>query len=109
MTITYKVLGQASPAANTLVNVYTVPAGNSAVVSTITVCNQNSSNVAFRIAVRPGNAAIESKHYISYDTALPALDSIALTLGVTLAATDVVSVQSGTANVSFNIYGSEIY
>jgi hypothetical protein len=78
-------------------------------VSTITVCNQNAANVAFRIAVRPGNATVESKHYISYDTALPLLDSIALTLGITLAATDVVSVRASLANVSFNIYGSEIY
>jgi hypothetical protein len=109
MTITYKVLGQASPAQNTLVDLYTVPTGNSAVVSTITVCNQNTINVVFRIAVRPGNAAVESKHYISYDTALPALDSIALTLGITLAATDVVGVLATSANVSFNIYGSEIY
>jgi hypothetical protein len=109
MTITYKVLGQASPAQDTLVDLYTVPTGNSAVVSTITACNQNAANVAFRIAVRPGNATVESKHYISYDTALPELDSIALTLGITLAATDVVSVRASLANVSFNIYGSEIY
>lgn len=109
MAITYKVLGQASPAADTLTDVYTVPAGNSAVISTVTVCNQTFSNVAFRLAVRPGNAAIESKHYVSYDTMLPLLDTVSLTLGITMAATDVISVRASSANVSFNVFGSEIY
>ena len=109
MAITYKVLGQAAPAADTLTDVYTVPAGNSAVISTVTVCNQNTSNVAFRLAVRPGNAVIESKHYVSYDTMVPLTDTLALTLGITLGATDVVSVQINSANVSVNVFGSEIY
>ena len=34
--------------------------------------------------------------------------ALTLTLGVTLATTDVVSVQSGTDYVSFNLFGSEI-
>ena len=109
MTIVYKVLGQASPAANTLTDVYVVPSGNSTVISTVTICNQNSSNVSFRLAVRPGNAAVETKHYVSYDTAIPLLDTVSLTLGITLAATDVISVRATSANVSFNIFGSEIY
>jgi hypothetical protein len=110
MAIAYKVLGQSSPTLGQLTDIYTVPAGNSAVVSTITVCNRDSLTTgAFRIAVRPAGEAINSKHYISYDTAIPAVDSIALTLGITLAATDVVSVYASNANVSFNVFGSEIY
>jgi hypothetical protein len=109
MTITYKVLGQASPAQDTLVDLYTVPAGNSAVASTITVCNQNLFNTTFSIAVRPGNAAIESKHYISFNSVIPLVDTVSLTLGITLASTDVVSVSSLDGNVSFNLFGSEIY
>lgn len=109
MAITYKVLGQIAPSANTLTDVYTVPAGNSAVISTVTVCNQNLANISFRLALRPGNAAVESKHYLSYDTAIPSLDTVALTLGITMAATDVLSVRTTSANVSFNVFGSEIY
>ena len=53
MTQAYKVLGQISPTANTLSNVYTVPASNAAVISTITICNQTASNASYSIAVAP--------------------------------------------------------
>jgi len=35
-------------------------------------------------------------------------DSTTLTLGITLAATDVVTIYASTANTSFNLFGSEI-
>ena len=108
MATTYKVLGQVCPVAANLVTLYTVPIANSAVVSTLNVCNQNDSTSAFRIAVRPANAAITQSHYLAYGTPIPANDSIALTIGVTLAATDVISVYASTANVSFNLFGTEI-
>lgn len=108
MTITYKVLGQATPSATTNTTLYTVPLGNSAVASTITVCNQSGTVANFRIAIRPGGETIANKHYINYDTQVPGSDQLALTLGLTLAATDVVTVYANTATVSFNIFGSEI-
>jgi len=52
MPTTYKVLGQSNPAATTATTLYTVGAGKSAVVSTITVCNQAAATATFRIAVR---------------------------------------------------------
>lgn len=109
MAITYKVLGQAAPSANVLTTVYTVPAGNSAVISTIMVCNQGNGNVTYRLAVQPANAAITSAHYIAYDATITARDSVGLTLGITLAATDVISANVAGANVSINVFGSEIY
>lgn len=108
MTVTYKVLGQQNPAANTLTTVYTVPSATQTVVSTVTVCNQASTATTFRLAVQPANAAINAKHYINYDTPLPANDTITLTLGMTLAATDVISANVPTTTVSFNVFGSEI-
>lgn len=109
MAITYKVLGQAAPAANVNTVVYTVPAANSAVISTIMVCNQTSGNLTYRLAVQPANAAITSSHYIAYDATITARDSVGLTLGITLAATDVISANVSGANVSINVFGSEIY
>ena len=110
MPTVYKVLGQASPTLGALTDIYTVPSGNSAVISTINVCNRDTTNTgAFRIAIRPAGESIANKHYIAYDTAIPAVDAIALTIGVTLAQTDVISVYAANANVSFSIFGSEIY
>ena len=108
MAITYKVLGQVSPTATTLTTLYTVPASTSTVASTLNICNQAASAASFRIAVRPAGAAIATQHYLAYDTAIPANDSISLTLGITLAATDVVSVYGSTSNLSFGLFGSEI-
>jgi hypothetical protein len=108
MATTYKVLGQSAPSATTNTDVYTVGSGKSAVVSTITVCNRSAVAVTYRIAIRVAGAAIANEDYLAYDSTVPANDSINLTLGITLAATDVVTVYASTANTSFNIFGSEI-
>ena len=108
MAIVYKVLGQSNPPAATATPLYTVPASTSAVVSTITICNQSSSADQFRIAIRPAGATLAAQHYIAYGTAIPANDSISLTIGITLATTDVITVYAGTTNLSFNAFGSEI-
>ena len=107
MPAAYRVLGQSNPAATTLTTLYTVPAATSAVASSITVCNLGVSTT-YRVAVRPAGAAIANQHYVVYDASLNAGDSVFLTLGLTLAATDVVSVFAGTANVAFQLHGSEI-
>jgi hypothetical protein len=108
MATAYKVLGQQNPSATTLTTLYTVPSLTSAVVSTLMICNQAATNGTFRVAVRPAGASIDPKHYLSYDTVVPANDSIALTLGITLATTDVVSVYASSTSMSFNLFGSEI-
>ena len=58
--------------------------------------------------VRPDGEALAAKHYLAYDTALPASDSIALTLGITVNATDIITVQAASATVSFNAFGTEV-
>jgi glucose-6-phosphate dehydrogenase assembly protein OpcA len=108
MPQTHKVLGQSNPSATTLATLYTVPASTQAVCSTITICNTASSATTYRIAVRTAGASIATSQYLAYDAALPANDTVTLTLGVTLAATDVISVYAGSANVAFAAYGVEI-
>ena len=108
MPQTHKVLGQSNPAATTLTTLYTVPASTQAVCSTITICNTASSATTYRIAVRPAGASIATSQYLAYDAALPAHDTATLTLGVTLATTDVISVYAGSASVAFSAYGVEI-
>jgi glutaminase len=103
----YKVLGQVAPSAATDTTLYTVPGSVSAVCSTLTVCNQNSASVTYRVAVRPAGAAIASLHYIAYEVNLPGNSSDTLTLGITLATTDVVTVRTSTTAVSFGLFGSE--
>lgn len=104
----YKVLAQSNPSANTLTTAYTVPSSTSTVVSTVVITNFGPSPASYRIAVRPAGASITQAMYIAYDITVPALDSTALTLGITLATTDVFSVYSSSGLVNFNIFGSEI-
>lgn len=105
----YKVLGQvAIGTANTDTTLYTVPSATSSVLSTLTVCNRGASAASFRIAVRPAGAAIANQHYIVYDGAIAANDLLALTLGLTLATTDVITVRASSTNITFNAYGTEI-
>lgn len=107
MATTYKTLGQSAPAATTNTNLYTVPSATSAVCSTLSICNRGASTT-YRVAVRPAGAALAVHHYIVYDNYVNQYDTILLTLGITLAATDVVTVYAGAATLSFSLFGSEI-
>jgi len=108
MPTTYKTLGQSNPSATTATTLYTVPSSTSTVVSTITICNQASTAGTFRLAVRPAGASLAAQHYIAYYTPIAANDTVALTLGITLATTDVVTVYASSASMSFTAFGSEI-
>jgi hypothetical protein len=104
----HKVLGQSNPAATTLTSLYAAPASTQAVASTLTICNQGATLATFRIAVRPAGATVAAQHYIVFDSAVAAYDTVFLTVGFAVAATDVVSVFASTSSVSFSLFGVEI-
>jgi hypothetical protein len=108
MPANYKVLGQSAPAATTATTLYTVPTSTEAVISTIVVANRAEAAATYRIAVRPNAATLANQHYIAFDVTIAAADSVALTLGLTLDAADVITVQASTADLSFSAFGSEI-
>lgn len=106
----YKILGRKASAATSLEELYAVPASSSAVVSTIVVCNRSTSARTFRIAVKPATGTtIADEHYIAYDVAIAANDSTALTLGITLAASNAIHVYASAASsLTFQAFGSEL-
>jgi len=108
MPTIYKVLGQSNPSATTATTLYTVPSATDAVVSSISIANLASSDASFRIAVRPAGAALANVHYLAYDVTVGANDTTIITVGITLDATDVLTVYASTANLVFHAYGSEI-
>jgi len=107
MPQTHKVLGQVSPAASSLTTLYTVPGATQTVCSTISVCNLGVS-ATFRIAIRPAGVNLANQHYLVYDATVNSNDSFYLTVGISLAATDVVSVFSSTNTLAFSLFGVEI-
>lgn len=110
MATSYKPLGQLDLTTATLTTLYTCPSSTETVISTVILANRSSSADTFRLAVRPDGEAIADKHYVAYDVPVAANDSTTLTLGITLEATDVLSVAAGgTASLmSVNAFGAEI-
>lgn len=108
MPYTPKVLGQFSiTAPNTLYDVYTVPALTRATLSTIVVANRSGSSVTFRIAIAVAGAADDVKQYLYYDIPIPANDSFAATIGVTVGPADVVRCYGSSTSISVNLFGIE--
>lgn len=107
-TTTYKILGQSAPAATTETALYTVPASTETIISTITVCNRGSSTATYRIYVADNGAATANAQYLVYDANVIAKETIALTLGIALNASDVLRVYASSADLSFNAFGTEI-
>ena len=108
MADTLKILGQAALTATTLTDVYTVPADKSATISTLMVCNRGNTSATFRISVCVAGAADTTAQYIYYDQLVDANSTFAITVGITLAATDVVRAYATTANLSVNVFGVEV-
>ena len=107
MATTYKVLGQVAPLATTDTTLYTVPSATQAVCSTLSVCNRGSA-ATFRVQIKIAGAASDNKQFVTYDATVAANDTLLLTFGATLGATDVVVVYVSTGDVSFQLFGSEI-
>ena len=108
MATNYKVLGQSAPSATTATTLYTVPSATEAVISTIFVCNRGTDAATYRIAVRPNGATLANEHYIAYNVLILGSTSTAITVGVTMDATDVLTVYASSADLSFNVFGSEL-
>lgn len=108
MAQNYKILGQLSPSATTLTDIYTVPASTSSIISSMIICNRSATPTAFRISVAFEGDANDVKQYLYYDTPIAGNDTFAATLGLSLSETDVIRVYATLATLSFNVSGVEI-
>ena len=108
MANAYKVLAQSAPSAATATDVYTVPAATETVISTVIIANRAASTGTFRLSVRPNGGTQTNAMYCAYDVPVAANDSTTLTLGITMDATDVLTLYCSSADMSINIFGTEI-
>lgn len=106
MADNYSVLGQSAPGAATPADAYTVGPSTSAIISTIVIANRGATT-SFRISVAVAGAVAANEQYLAYDVAIGANETITMTLGITLATTDVIRVYNTLATCSFNIFGVE--
>lgn len=107
-TTTYKILGQVAPAATTETDLYTCPASTQTIVSSLVVANRATTSATYRISVSNNGSATATKDYLVYDATINANSVVALTLGITIDATDKIRVYASTANISVNAFGSEL-
>ena len=115
MAISYKILGQIYPTANTLTNVYVTPAATSAIVNTLYISNQDSANANVDIVIRPINETLGNKHYILQNQRIDQADTIILNLNLTMNASVILAVnntirasETKSANISVNAFGVEL-
>lgn len=108
MAVRRGVLAQLQLTGASLDDVYTVPSNKQVVISTVTVCNTNSSSAdAFRIAVAPAGDSDKPQHYIYWDFPIPALQTFAITFGITMEQTDILRAQSVGGDIIVNVFGEE--
>ena len=114
MATTYKILGQINPSSgniNTEATLYSpsnTANATGAVVSTISVCNTGSAAATYNIAIRQGGSSLSTKQYLCYSVTIPGYTTTTYTIGVTLAATDVIGVYTSSSNLAVQAFGSEL-
>lgn len=110
MATTYKRLGAvaSSGVIGTADTLYTVPAATATVVSTISICNTSASSATYSIAVSTTTSFVTAG-YVVYQATIAGNDTVGLTFGMTLDATNKYLLCSSSASTTvFSAFGSEI-
>ena len=110
MAKTYKILGNIAGLGTitSYSTLYNTPSSTSAVISTITICNQTTSSVTYRLGIASSETSPSTSEFLAFGATVAANDTVALTLGVTLQAGKYLRASSSSASVSFIAFGSEL-
>jgi hypothetical protein len=109
MATEYKILGQAAPANTSNANLITVGASKSQIISTLVVANTTATDATCRVFARIAGVAAGASNAIIYDVTIGGNSVQAFTLGITITATDIITIRTGTSNaLTFTAFGTEI-
>jgi hypothetical protein len=106
MPTTIRVLAQAYPTATVETTLYTC-ATTSAVISTLTICNNSATADAITMRICVGGAGDSNEQLILSGTTVGGNGVLALTVGITMENTDVIKVTSANGTSAFNLFGQE--
>lgn len=109
MAATYKnarIQGTASTSTYSIL--YSVPAGKSAVISTISIANTAATDTNYRIAIVDTDVTPTATDWLVYDSVVSANDSTFLSIGITLTATQKLKISSSANTTTFMCFISEI-
>lgn len=106
----YKILGNVAGSGNlaTYSTLYNTPSLTSAVISTITICNQTGAAITYRLGIASSATDPSSSEFLAYGATVAANDTIALTLGITLQAGKFLRVSTSSSSVSVIAFGTEL-
>jgi hypothetical protein len=107
MATEYKAIAQSAPAATENTDVYTVPAGTQAIISTVFIANENAAAGTVKMWLRVAGATATRAQVLMPTVAVAANDTTMLTGGITMGATDVLTVYCSNADMSINLSGAE--
>jgi hypothetical protein len=111
MANSYKILGQLNPTANTQGNVYVVPSSTAAVVSSIIIANQTTSNASYSIIVMPSanfSTSAANTYFVIRGGVAPASDTGTLNIGLTLPPGAVLAANASSSSISISAFGVEV-
>jgi hypothetical protein len=109
MTTAYKysqVQGTAST--GTFATLYETPAATEAVISSLVITNQSSSALTVRVGMDTAAGTPGASEFLVYDAAVAGNDTVALTLGITMPASNFIRVASSASTCNFTAFLSEI-
>lgn len=105
----YTILGQVTPAIETLTNVYVTDASTEAVIGTITISGLTDTvNSSCSLVVRPINEALDDKHFILRGVPVFKDEIIVISGAITMGPDTIFAANSYTGNVHFTAFGVEI-
>ena len=99
---------QGTASTGTYATLYTTPASTEAVISSLVITNQASSDVTVRIGLDTAAGTPGNSEWLVYDAVVAGNDTVALTLGVTLDAEKYIRVSSSANTCNFSAFLSEI-
>lgn len=99
---------QGTASTGTYATLYSTPSATEAVISSIVITNQASSSVTVRIGMDTTAGTPGASEWLVYDAVVAGNDTVALTLGVTMPASNFIRVSSSANTCNFSAFLSEL-
>jgi hypothetical protein len=99
---------QGTAGTGTYATLYSTSASASAVISSIVICNQASTEVTVRIGLTTSAGTPTASQFLVYDAIVLGNDTVALTLGITMDTSKFLRISSSANTCSFAAFVSEI-
>jgi hypothetical protein len=99
---------QGTSSTGTYATLYEAPAGTTAVISTIAICNTASATLTYRIGFASSAGTPAAADWLVYDGTAAGNDTIFLTVGVSIPAGTFIRVSSSATTSAFQAFISEV-